>query len=56
MIVGITGAKIKRFVDGYKVIYNEYTIFESKTKDVALVVALNKYECERLLTDVLKHV
>ncbi len=56
MLVNITGAKVKRGENCYKVIYKEQVIFESKTREVAVSIALSKNECENLLTSVLKSV
>lgn len=56
MLVGITGAHLKRDENFYKVIYKEHIIFESKTGALALCVALSKKECENLLTSILKSV
>ena len=54
--IGLTGATIKKGNSSYKVIYKEHLIFESKAKGVALVLALNKNECENRLTLVLNSV
>lgn len=56
MLVNITGAKVKKYEDGYIVEYKEQTIFKSKTKEVAVSIALSKNTCENLLTSVLKSV
>lgn len=56
MLVGITGALVKRGDNCYKVIYKEHVIFESESRGVAVSVALKKEECENLLTSVLKSV
>lgn len=56
MLVGITGAIVKKYKNCYKVIYKEHVIFESESREVAVLVALKKTDCENLLTDVLKSV
>jgi hypothetical protein len=56
MLVGITGAKIEKGESSYRVVYKEHLIFESKTKGVALTVALSKKQCENLLTSVTNQV
>jgi hypothetical protein len=56
MLVGITGARVRRGEHCYKVIYKEQVIFESKTKEIAVSIALSRKECENLLTKVLNSV
>jgi hypothetical protein len=50
MIIGITGARVFRENDVYKVEYHNTIIYESKSRNLAVILALCKNKCEELLT------
>ena len=50
MIIGITGARVFREDGVYKVEYQNTIIYESKSRSLAVILALCKNKCEELLT------
>lgn len=52
MFIGITGARVIKENDQYNVEYQNTTIFESKSRCLAIIVALCKNKCEELLTSI----